>query len=132
MRRVRPPRRFAGGQEAGFQGAGGVVLNSTMKRLVVKGYVDRRFIQHDRLRAYVQEALKTWRCAAEADAVARVVRSRWVIQGPEVAAFEGELAAAVGASHAVANCVTTHSTRFGDQIPTRSPGSTSTCCSATG
>jgi dTDP-4-amino-4,6-dideoxygalactose transaminase len=38
----------------------------------------------------------------EADAVARVVRSRWVIQGPEVAAFEGELAAAVGSSHAVA------------------------------
>jgi perosamine synthetase len=38
----------------------------------------------------------------EADAVARVVRSRWVIQGPEVAAFENELAAAVGASHAVA------------------------------
>jgi hypothetical protein len=38
----------------------------------------------------------------EADAVARVVRSRWVIQGPEVAAFENELAAAVGSSHAVA------------------------------
>ena len=39
---------------------------------------------------------------AEADAVARVVRSRWVMQGPEVAAFENELAAAVGAPHAVA------------------------------
>jgi dTDP-4-amino-4,6-dideoxygalactose transaminase len=39
---------------------------------------------------------------AEADAVARVVRSRWVLQGPEVAAFENELGAAVGASHAVA------------------------------
>jgi perosamine synthetase len=39
---------------------------------------------------------------AEADAVARVVRSRWVIQGPEVAAFEGELSAAVGAPHAIA------------------------------
>ena len=38
----------------------------------------------------------------EADAVARVVRSRWVIQGPEVAAFENELAAAVGSSQAVA------------------------------
>jgi dTDP-4-amino-4,6-dideoxygalactose transaminase len=39
---------------------------------------------------------------AEADAAARVVRSGWVLQGPEVAAFEGELAAAVGANHAVA------------------------------
>jgi perosamine synthetase len=39
---------------------------------------------------------------SEADAAARVVRSGWVMQGPEVAAFEGELAAAVGAHHAVA------------------------------
>jgi perosamine synthetase len=38
----------------------------------------------------------------EAEAVARVVRSGWVMQGPEVAAFEGEFAAAVGAPHAVA------------------------------
>src|SRR5512136_377917 len=43
---------------------------------------------------------------AEAQAVAEVVRSRWVAQGPEVAAFERELADAVGAPHAVAvaNC----------------------------
>jgi perosamine synthetase len=40
--------------------------------------------------------------AAEAEAAARVVRSGWVLQGPEVAAFERELAAAVGAAHAVA------------------------------
>jgi perosamine synthetase len=39
---------------------------------------------------------------AEADAAARVVRSGWVMQGPEVAAFEGELSAAVGAPHAIA------------------------------
>jgi dTDP-4-amino-4,6-dideoxygalactose transaminase len=43
---------------------------------------------------------------AEAAEAARVVRSGWVTQGPEVAAFETEMAAAVGAPHAVAvsNC----------------------------
>jgi perosamine synthetase len=43
---------------------------------------------------------------AEAAAAARVVRSGWLTQGPEVAAFETEFAAAVGAAHAVAvsNC----------------------------
>jgi perosamine synthetase len=40
--------------------------------------------------------------AEEAEAAARVVRSGWVMQGPEVAAFEQEFAAAVGAPHAVA------------------------------
>lgn len=37
----------------------------------------------------------------EAEAAARVVRSGWIMQGPEVAAFEAELASAVGAPHAV-------------------------------
>lgn len=44
----------------------------------------------------------------EAEAAGRVIRSGWVTQGPEVAEFERDFAACVGARHAcaVSNCTT--------------------------
>jgi len=51
---------------------------------------------------------RPWMDEQEADAARRAILSGWVTQGPEVAAFEQEFAAAVGAAHAcaVSSCTT--------------------------
>jgi len=51
---------------------------------------------------------RPWMDDREADAARRAILSGWVTQGPEVAAFEQEFAAAVGAGHAcaVSSCTT--------------------------
>src|SRR5580658_241426 len=51
---------------------------------------------------------KPWLGAEEIEAVKRPLLSGWVTQGPEVAAFEKEFAAYVGAPHAcaVSSCTT--------------------------
>ncbi len=51
---------------------------------------------------------RPWMDEREAEAARRAILSGWVTQGPEVAAFEREFAAAVGADHAcaVSSCTT--------------------------
>jgi perosamine synthetase len=52
--------------------------------------------------------IRPWLGDEEAEAAAAAIRSGWIAQGPNVAAFEADFAAAVGAAQAVAlsNCTT--------------------------
>lgn len=52
--------------------------------------------------------IKPWMGEPEAEAAKRAIMSGWVTQGPEVAAFEQEFAATIGANYgcAVSNCTT--------------------------
>jgi len=70
---------------------------------------------------------KPWTDEKDAHAASRAILSGWVTQGPEVAAFETEFAAYVGAKHAcaVSNCTTalhlallTAGVRPGDEVIT--------------
>ena len=51
---------------------------------------------------------RPWLGEQEAEAARRAILSGWVTQGPEVAAFEQEFAASMGAPHAcaVSSCTT--------------------------
>ena len=51
---------------------------------------------------------RPWMDEREADAARRAILRDWLTQGPEVAAFGREFAAAVGAAHAcaVSSCTT--------------------------
>jgi nucleotide sugar dehydrogenase len=60
------------------------------------------------VKASVLPVARPWLADEEAEAAAEVIRSRWVAQGPQVAAFEREFADYVGAKHAcaVSSCTT--------------------------
>src|ERR1019366_5750369 len=68
------------------------------------GAGDRRHAEKRRRRLI--PIIRPWMDEAEAAAAARPILSGWIMQGPEVAAFEKEFAQAVGAPYAcaVANC----------------------------
>ena len=83
-----------------------VTLEEGLSRLVAWWRAGAR-PRVSRLRPTIPVA-RPWLDEREAEAARRAILSGWVTQGPEVAAFEREFAAAVGASHAcaVSSCTT--------------------------
>ena len=108
-RKVNPvPRRLGSTEKAermlGFRAS--VPLDEGLRRLVAWWRAAR--VLPMTTTAPVIPVARPWMDEREAEAARRAILSGWVTQGPEVAAFEREFAAAVGAPHAcaVSSCTT--------------------------
>jgi perosamine synthetase len=75
--------------------------------------------------------LRPWLGEEEIQAVAEVIRSGWICQGPKVVEFENALATFVGAKHAVATNAATSSLHLSLRLSGVGPGDTVICPSFT-
>ena len=87
--------------------AAGNRRSELLEQEVVHNWALAPGLVRDRARPLIPVA-RPWLDEREAEAARRAILSGWVTQGPEVAAFEREFAAAVGAPHAcaVSSCTT--------------------------
>ena len=78
-----------------------------LEQEIVRNWIPASNTRVTRTTALIPVA-RPWLDERDADAARRAILSGWVTQGPEVAAFEREFAAAVGAPHAcaVSSCTT--------------------------